>query len=91
MATRSLIPKIQSLNHCDGFTSECLHGPDLKLEMEQAKYKMIIRIQAFIQHYTISYAAATTSVVSDSVQPCGLQPTRLIRPWDSLGKNTGVG
>ena len=31
------------------------------------------------------------SVVSDSVQPHGLQPTRLIRPWDSPCKNTGVG
>ena len=31
------------------------------------------------------------SVVSDSVQPHGLQPTRLLHPWDSPGKNTGVG
>ena len=31
------------------------------------------------------------SVVSDSVRPHGLQPTRLLRPWDSPGKNTGVG
>ena len=31
------------------------------------------------------------SVVSDSVWPYGLQPTRLLCPWDSLGKNTGVG
>ena len=31
------------------------------------------------------------SVVSDSVQPHGLQPTRFLRPWDSPGKNTGVG
>ena len=30
------------------------------------------------------------SVVSDSVQPYGLQPARLLCPWDSLGKNTGV-
>ena len=29
--------------------------------------------------------------MSDSVQPHGLQPTRLFRPWDSPGKNTGVG
>ena len=32
-----------------------------------------------------------TSVMSDSVQPHGLQPTRLLCPWDSPGKNTGVG
>ena len=31
------------------------------------------------------------SVVSDSVRPCSRQPTRLPRPWDSPGKNTGVG
>ena len=31
------------------------------------------------------------SVVSDSVRPHGRQPTRLPRPWDSPGKNTGVG
>ena len=31
------------------------------------------------------------SVVSDSVQPHKQQPTRLPRPWDSPGKNTGVG
>ena len=31
------------------------------------------------------------SVVSDSEQPHGLQPTRLLRPWDFPGKSTGVG
>ena len=32
-----------------------------------------------------------TLVVSDSVRPHRQQPTRLSRPWDSPGKNTGVG
>ena len=32
-----------------------------------------------------------TSVASDSVRPHRRQPTRLPRPWDSPGKNTGVG
>ena len=31
------------------------------------------------------------SVVSDSVRPDRWQPTRLPCPWDSQGKNTGVG
>ena len=31
------------------------------------------------------------SVVSNSVRPHRWQPTRLPRPWDSLGKNTAVG
>ena len=30
-------------------------------------------------------------VVSDSLQPCGPWPTRLLCPWDSPGKSTGVG
>ena len=30
-------------------------------------------------------------VVSNSLQPCGLYLTRLLCPWDSVGKNTGVG
>ena len=31
------------------------------------------------------------SVVSNSSQPHGLQPTRLLCPWDFPGKHTGVG
>ena len=31
------------------------------------------------------------SVVSDSSRPRGLQPTRLLPPWDFPGKSTGVG
>ena len=30
-------------------------------------------------------------VVSDSLRPHGLLPTRLLYPWDFLGKSTGVG
>ena len=36
-------------------------------------------------------ACSFASVMSDSLQPHGLQPTRLLCPWDSPGKNTGVG
>ena len=34
---------------------------------------------------------SVASVVSDSVRPHRRKPTRLPHPWDSLGKNTGVG
>ena len=37
------------------------------------------------------YCCCITSVVSDSVEPRRQQPTRLPRPCDSPGKNTGVG
>ena len=31
------------------------------------------------------------SVMSDSLWPCGLLPTRLLCPWGSPGKNSGAG
>ena len=31
------------------------------------------------------------SVLSDSLRPHGLQPSRLLRPWEFPGKSTGVG
>ena len=36
-------------------------------------------------------AAAVTSVMSDSVRPHRQQPAGLLCPWDSPGKNPGVG
>ena len=39
----------------------------------------------------IVFGAPNHSVVSDALQPRGLQPTRLLCPWDSPGKNPGVG
>ena len=39
----------------------------------------------------LMYIYVSRSVVSDSLRPHGLQPARLLCPWDFLGKNTGVG
>ena len=36
-------------------------------------------------------AAAKSLQLCRTLQPHGLQPTRLLHPWDSPGKNTGVG
>ena len=35
--------------------------------------------------------SVSCSVVPNSLLPDGLEPTRLLCPWDSPGKNTGVG
>ena len=35
--------------------------------------------------------SVSCSVVSNSLRPHGLQPARLLCPWDSPGTNTGVG
>ena len=40
---------------------------------------------------TLCCAVLSRSVVSDSLRPRGLQPARLLCPWDFPGKNTGVG
>ena len=47
-----------------------------------------------LEWVAISFSSAwkwSRSVVSDSSRPHGLQPTRLLRPWDFPGKSTGVG
>ena len=46
------------------------------------KYIFLLRIHSFLR---------SCSFVSDSLRPYGLQPTRLLCPWESLGKNTEVG
>ena len=48
------------------------------------------------RHYQVVWqycccCCCVTSVVSDSLRPHRRQRTRLPRPWDSPGKNTGVG
>ena len=51
-------------------------------------------IAAFLNTLISSFISAgmlSCSVVSDSLQPHGLQPTRLLCPWNFPGKNTGVG
>ena len=44
-----------------------------------------------LTNYISASVQFSRSVVSDSVCPHRWQPTRLPRPWDSPGKNTGVG
>ena len=48
------------------------------------KYNFLTRV------YCV-FVCVSCSVVSKSLQPHGLQPTRLLCPWDSPGKSTGVG
>ena len=43
------------------------------------------------QPLTYSVQGSDASVMSNSLWPHGLEPTRLLCPWDSPGKKTGVG
>ena len=49
-------------------------------------------IESFVMHMMcVCVCACVHSVMSDSLQTHGLQPARLLCPWDFPGKNTGVG
>ena len=41
--------------------------------------------------YTMEYCTHVCSVVSNSLRPHGLQPSRLLCLWNFAGKDTGVG
>ena len=40
--------------------------------------------------YSLCPVSVSRSVIPGSLRPHGLQPTRLLCPWDSPGKDTGV-
>ena len=43
-----------------------------------------------VSYHIVHVCMLSCSVLYDFVQPFGLQPARLLCPWDSLGKNTAV-
>ena len=47
--------------------------------------------EATLTYFSCMGVSSITSVISDFLRPHGLQPCRLICPWDSPGKSTGVG
>ena len=64
------------------------------LQCKKLSQKRILSTSTFcFKSRTIkgTYVWVSRSVVPDSLQPPGQQPTRLPCPWDSPGKNTGVG
>ena len=62
------------------------HPPNSDAEVLNPPY---IRMWSYLEMG--GFAAKDTSVVSDSMRPYRQQTTRLPHPWDSPGKNTGVG
>ena len=59
---------------------------------------LVYILRASIQPFIIKYDVAAAVAAAKSLQSCPTlcdpidgQPTRLPRPWDSPGKNTGVG
>ena len=52
---------------------------------------VFMQSQCKCAHLVQFFLSAKSLQLSDSVRPHRRQPTRLPRPWDSPGKNTGVG
>ena len=53
--------------------------------------KQVNKLRCMMDSSYCCCCCQVTSVVSDSVRPHRQQPIRLPRPWDSPGKNSGVG
>ena len=58
------------------------------MELKVKQYEVNIWL---VKAVKVKLLLLSRSVVSDSVRPHRRQPTRLPCPWDSPGKNTGVG
>ena len=63
----------------------------VKEESEKVGLKLNIQKTKIMASCLISSVQFSCSVISNSLRPHRWQPTRLPRPWDSPGKNTGVG
>ena len=87
----------QKITQCDSYNFIMASVKSLNLRQERLFYTnnlWIYRITLYIRLIsTLNRAAAAKSaaVMLDSVRPHRRQPTRLPHPWDSPGKNTGVG
>ena len=58
----------------------------VSISLKYFKYRLIWNIGVIHMH-----ACWVASVLSNSLQPYGPQPARLLYPWGSPSKNTGVG
>ena len=54
-------------------------------------HKIVMLVPLTLPWLLFALIIISCSVISGSLQPHGLQPTRHLCPWNSPGKNTGVG
>ena len=58
----------------------------IQIYLLQPRTSVVLGFRSFI----CESSSVSCSVVSDYLQPHELEPTRLLCPWNSSGKNTGV-
>ena len=76
---RNCLNKLELWDVCEGKTQGSV-GPNLVGPLSHQGSPIPVHV-----------CCAQSSVLSNSLQPHGLWPTRLLCPWDYPGKNTGVG
>ena len=67
-----------------------------QFQSSSSSHPSLFGIHTFVLYVCVCFcfemrSCLVTWVVSDSLQPYGPWPARLLCPWDSPGKNTGVG
>ena len=65
--------------------------PNTGATSSQKPFPAGLKFSLSLHPQTGSSGGLSLSVLSDSLRPRGLQPARLLCPWDSPGKNAGVG
>ena len=80
--------KVKSLSNTKSWYKGILDEGDQKGHLEMIQ---LTGLNSLFRAHTHSHTHRSRSVMSDSFQPHGLQPTRLLGPWDFPGMNTGVG
>ena len=73
----------------EGFFCLCFCNNLSYLKQVRRRYRPIENNSGIICNFVSIYAKSLQS--RPTLQPCGLQPSRLLYPWDSPGKNPRVG
>ena len=72
-----------------GISGDCHFVP--QMTMKALIPQQGVCLSFVVRSLAVCCCCQVASVVSDSVQPHRWKSTRFLRPWDSPGKNTGVG
>ena len=70
---------------------QILESPGLQHCVGQLLISVCVCVCVYTGEHTHTYEVCVRSVVSDSLRPHELEPARLLCPWGSPGKITGVG
>ena len=77
------------MDSCGCFLFSILHKPNCETQSSLLDFLYLTIVIVYV--CVCPCVCISHSVMSNSLQPHGVQPTRLFCPWDFPGNNTGVG